>query len=252
MASMVKVPKNQSMDYDYLAFSFNGFHSIEDFGIYRISENGMYKDNLNPSTIDKTADNGAADGQYFLDSKHRLKSFNIRFAFDSIDEQRLKRIKRWLDTDEICELWFAEAPHRVYQAKITGDSLTTTIVSKGTNGDRIYNGIGSIQFTCYTPYARTPDIVLTATGRILSGNAHTSYVDFSNYEQIKRSLPLSIDEISNEAESSAFGDLPFYFKANLLSPFDAEEITIISDIVGESYYIENATFSEEDGVYIIN
>ena len=79
MTSIVKVPKKQKADYDYLAFSFNGFHSIEDFGVYRISENGIYKDNLNPSTIDKTADNGVSDEQYLLDSKHRLKSFNIRF-----------------------------------------------------------------------------------------------------------------------------------------------------------------------------
>lgn len=61
-----------------------------------------------------------------------------------------------------------------------------------------------------------------------------------------------IKEGTSTPEETAFGDLPFSFKAKLLSPFDEEDITIVSDIVGESYYIDNATFSEEDGVYIIN
>lgn len=252
MKSIVKVPNNAKADYDFIAFSFNGKHSVEDFHLYRIAEANLYQENITDNLTDYTADDPVNDGQYFFGSKRKNKIFNINFAFYDVNEPLLKQIKQWLNTDEICDLWFAEAPHRVYPAKITGNSIATVVISSNSDGQRVYNGRGNIQFTCYDAHAHTPDIVVTATGRRLSGNAHTSYVDFSNYNEIKNTLPLKCNSITNKAEDSAFGDLPFYFKAKLLSPFDEEEVKIQSDIVGETYIIEGAIFSEADGVYIIN
>lgn len=249
----IKVPRDSSADYDYIAFSFQGLHSYEDFGVYRISDNNSgYNDSLTPPLTDKTAEHPARDGQFFFGSQHKSKIINIKIAFDNLSESKLKQFKRWLDSDNTGPLWFAEAPHRVYWAKITGTATTTSIAFTDENGDRIYKGTGSIQFTCYDAYARTPNIVITPSGKRLSGNSHTSYMHFPNYEEIKKSLPLMTKDGTAEPEESAFGDMPFHFKAKLLSPFDEEDVTIISDIVGESYYIENAVYSEEDGVYIIN
>ena len=42
MASIVKVPRNNTADYDFIAFSFGGKHSVEDFGIYRTGKNDGY------------------------------------------------------------------------------------------------------------------------------------------------------------------------------------------------------------------
>ena len=136
-------------------------------------------------------------------------------------ESTLKKVKCWLNTDEIGTLWFAEAPHRVYNAKIIDNSIATCVAVK-TNDERVYSGTGTLRFICYEAYAKTPDIIITPAGNKLSGNSHTSYIHFSNYEKIKKALPLMIKEGDNKPEDSAFGDLSFYFKAHLLSPSETE------------------------------
>jgi hypothetical protein len=53
--SIVKVPRIKEMDYDFIAFSFKGLHSFEDFGIYRTSDgNTGYNDNLAPQMKEQT------------------------------------------------------------------------------------------------------------------------------------------------------------------------------------------------------
>jgi hypothetical protein len=60
---VVKVPTYENADYDFLAFSFDGKHSYEDFHIYRISDgNDGYKENLVPNQVDKTAEVPGMDG----------------------------------------------------------------------------------------------------------------------------------------------------------------------------------------------
>ena len=44
----VKVPKNKNADYDYIAFSFNGYHSFEDLRLIRTSDSNRYNENLGP------------------------------------------------------------------------------------------------------------------------------------------------------------------------------------------------------------
>ena len=216
--TVVKVPKNKKADYDYIAFSFNDLHSLEDFGIYRTSDsNEGYSDGLFPTLTDKTANIPGMDGEYFFGTQHKQKIFNIKFAFDSLTEEKLQKMKKWLNGKEPENLWFAEAPHKVYTAKVTGSSMITSIAFHQENGSRVYKGQGSVQFTCYNPYARTPDYVLDSNGQYLAGNHYTSYVEFSNYEEIKNTLPHSIYTV-NEVEyptEFAYGDLPFSFIANL-------------------------------------
>jgi predicted phage tail component-like protein len=117
---IVKAPKDATMDYDYIAFSFNGLHSYEDFGIYRISDGDRYNDELAPTTQDLTAEVPGGDGMYFFGTHHRQKVFNINFAFDNMEEDTYKRMKKWLNGKEMGDLWFAEHPYKVYTAKVTG------------------------------------------------------------------------------------------------------------------------------------
>ena len=35
---IVRAPKDSKADYSYIAFSFGGLHSYEDFGLYRTSD----------------------------------------------------------------------------------------------------------------------------------------------------------------------------------------------------------------------
>jgi hypothetical protein len=92
MAVIVKVPQNNA-DYDFIAFSFDGYHSYEDFGIYRTSDGSRYAENLAPTLADKTADVPGGDGMYFFSTKHKQQTFNINFAFDHMEEKQFIKFK---------------------------------------------------------------------------------------------------------------------------------------------------------------
>jgi hypothetical protein len=71
---------------DFLAFSFNGKHSWDDFHIYRTSDGDRYNENLTPTLTDKTAEVPGGDGMYYFGTTHKQRDFNISFAFDSLTE----------------------------------------------------------------------------------------------------------------------------------------------------------------------
>ena len=166
--SIVKTPLNaDSIDYDFLAFSFNGKHSYDDFGIYRISDGDRYNAELTPQMNDKTVDN-VGDGMFFFGTTHKQRVFNVNFAFDHMDDKTLRKMKQWLNGKEIHDLWFDEEPYKVYSAKVTGTATMKYVAFEEPNKknpniiDRIYKGEGTIQFTAYWPYAHTPDYVETS------------------------------------------------------------------------------------------
>lgn len=141
---------------DFIGFTYNGKHCIKDFGIYRTSDGSRYNDNLVPSMTDKTADVPGGDGQYFFQTTHKNRQFSISIAFDHLTEQKYREMRTWLDGKEIHDLVFDEAPYKVYSAKVTGTPQLKTICFDE-HGQRIYKGEGTIQFTCYYPYAHTPN-----------------------------------------------------------------------------------------------
>lgn len=162
-------------DYDFIGFSYDGKHCIQDFQIYRTSDGSRYNDNIIPQLNDKTAEVPGIEGQYFLSTKHKAKQFAINIAFDHLTEQKYHEMRRWLDGRKIAELIFDEAPYKVYSAKVTGTPQLKTIAFQE-NGKRIYKGEGTIQFTCYYPYAHTP--VKTESnedGRFLNSYRSTDY-----------------------------------------------------------------------------
>lgn len=147
------------MDYDmdFIGFTYNGKHSFNDFEIYRTSDGDRYNDDLVPSMKDQSADISGGDGSYFLKTTHNNKVFNVSIAFDKLSEYNYREMRKWLDGKDIHDLIFDEAPYKVYSAKITGTPQLKTICFEQ-EGERIYKGEGSIQFTCYHPYAHTPNI----------------------------------------------------------------------------------------------
>jgi hypothetical protein len=67
MESIIKVPRDTRADYDYIAFSFDGKHSYEDFNIYRVSDgNDGYSESLVSAISDKSIEIPGMDGQYFF------------------------------------------------------------------------------------------------------------------------------------------------------------------------------------------
>ena len=156
---IVYTPKDPNFDYDYVAFSFNGKNSYDDFGIYRVSEGSKYNLSLIPELSDKTAEAIGSDGEYYFQTWHKKRVFNINFAFDKMTEDKLREFKRWLNGKELAPLWFAENPYKVYYAKVTGSPTFSALPFEDAALKRVYKGTGTIQFTCYYPYARTPDRV---------------------------------------------------------------------------------------------
>lgn len=118
--SIVKVPDDKYADYDFIAFSFNGKHSYEDFGIYRTSGGKDYTENLTPVMQDITATVPGADGTFYFGTNYTKRDFNISFAFDNMTESKLAEMRNWLRGDAPHDLWFAEAPYKVYSAKVVG------------------------------------------------------------------------------------------------------------------------------------
>lgn len=191
--SRVIIPTKQDsegiIDYDYIAFSFRDKHSLEDFGIYRTSDGNRYNEELLPSSQDTTAEVPNGDGAYYFNTRHKQKVFNISFAFQDLGEKKLRELKQWLNSKESGDLWFAENPYKVYTAKVTGQPTIKYVPfdvhnSAGNIIGRTYSGEGSVQFTCYWPYAHTPDFVYKKNGGTLSkvgdGKVLNSYDGFAN------------------------------------------------------------------------
>lgn len=187
---------------DFIGFTYNGKHSHYDFGIYRTSDGSRYNNDLVPSMNDKTADIPGGDGQYFFNTTYKNRTFSIPIAFDGLTEKKYHEMRKWLNGREIHELIFDELPYKIYSAKVTGTPQLKTICFDDENGQRVYKGEGTIQFTCYYPFAHTPD------GQ--KGLADYPQGIYSNLEEWKTASGL--DE--NFVIGSNNGDLPapFTFK----------------------------------------
>jgi hypothetical protein len=81
----------------------------------------------------------------------------VSYAFDSLSESGLARLKEVFRGDGIHDLIFDETPYKVWSAKVTGTASIKHLCFEE-NGERIYKGEGSITFTCYYPFAHTPII----------------------------------------------------------------------------------------------
>lgn len=234
--SIVKVPRDNTADYDFIAFSFDGKHSYEDFNIYRVSAGNKYREDLAPTLKDTTAEIPGSDGMQLLSVYHAQRVFNINIAFDKITDGKIREIKNWLNGRKVCDLWFAEAPYKVYSAKVTGQPQIT-FIPFDEDGQRVYKGEGTIQFTCYQPYAHTPTYVLDSNGQYLEGNYYTSYSDFNNYKELYNAGVLP-GQINNE-----YGDLPFNFVAKLDNIEEDRKILMKVSVTGTEYDITGKDIS---------
>lgn len=139
---------------DYIGFTYNGVHSST-LGIMRTSDGSRYSDNLLPTSQDKTAVRSGADGTMYWGSNYTQKPFSVSYAFDALTEAQLGQLKAVFGDKGVHELIFDETPYKVYRAKVTGTaSISYLAFEEGVDG-RLYKGSGSLQFTCYDPYAHS-------------------------------------------------------------------------------------------------
>ena len=143
-------------DYDFIGFTYNGYHSIDDLKIYRVSDGDRYNLNISPTAKDKTADVPGGDGMYYLGSYHTKRDFAIKFVFDDLSEEDVRKLSTVFNGQSFHELIFDEWPYKAYDAKIS-QSPTINYICFDINGERVYKGEGTLNFTCVNPYAHTPE-----------------------------------------------------------------------------------------------
>lgn len=138
---------------DYIGFTYNGVHSST-LGIVRVSDGSRFNENLLPTMQDKTVQIPGGDGTYYFGSYYTQRQFNISFAFDSLTEQQIATLKAHFGDKKIHDLIFDEVPYKIYSAKVTGTATLKHIPFAEGETNRVYKGEGTIQFTCYYPFAR--------------------------------------------------------------------------------------------------
>lgn len=257
------IVKVETQDYSYIGFTFDGKHSIEDFGIYRVSDdNEGYDEALTLEKNDQISSHYGIEGEYFLGTNYKGRSFNVKIAFDNLTESKLQGVRKWLSTTEEKELWFSENPYKVYFARISSPPQITTTAFLNDEGKRIYKGTGSITFTCSSPFGVTPDYIQKGSTK-LDGKTFTSYQDFPVYNEIKAQLPghYTTPELNIVYSEMAYGLYPSYFIASLAN-FDykitynsnnASKATIEQNVPSENPTVTIAqnTFTGESGYYFV-
>lgn len=222
---------------DFIGFTFNGLHSFYDLNVYRVIEGNRLQEDLSPVLADNTIEIPNGDGFYYFSSKHKQKTFSINFAFNALSEKQFREWKKFCSGKEIGDLIFDEAPYKVYSAKITGAPHMKYIcfdkLDPETNlPNRVYKGEGTIEFTCYNPYAHTPkpDTKMSekAYGKSrfgLDGKCCANYLH-SNLPQWKEASGLK-EEATNNGEN--YGDIPAHFVLKI--PYlEAQDETVYYEI----------------------
>lgn len=201
---------------DFIGFTYNGFPS-SDLGIMRVSDGSRFNENLLPTMQDKTVQVPGGDGTYYFGSYYTQRQFSVSFAFDSLTEAEVARIKQHFGDKQIHDLIFDETPYKVWSAKVTGTATIKYIPFDEGSTHRLYKGEGSIQFTCYYPFARCRFKTLDECK------------EYSNWEEwILASRIATYDEkIKGYIQNSGnFGDVPVPFTLNISSTDTTKTVTI--------------------------
>lgn len=139
---------------DFCGFTFNGVHS-SDLAIVRVSNGSRYEDEVMPQFQDKTQVVPGRDGTYYFETNYTNRIFRINIAFDSMTEVQYRQFAQVFNGKARGELVYDERPYKAYMVKIQGSPVLQTICFMDEFGQRIYKGEGTINFVCYSVYARS-------------------------------------------------------------------------------------------------
>ena len=105
---------------DFIGFTYGGVHSSE-LGIMRVSNGSRYSETLLPEFSNKTVNVPGANRVDYLGMESTQKSLPIDFAFDSVTEEQLRKMKRLFGSEKPLPLVFDESPYKTYYAKAGGN-----------------------------------------------------------------------------------------------------------------------------------
>lgn len=239
---------------DFMGFTFNGKHSYYDLNVIRTSEGNRYNIQLTPEIKDLTADNPSGDGVYYFDSTHRTKRFSVSFAFNSLTDKDLREWKKLCSNNDLCDLIFDEEPYKVYTAKITSPPSFNFLAFDETYSEggeektrRVYKGEGKIDFTCYWPYAHTPNKSTKFSKKFSSkgifgtdGKNQEAYAPFRNKNAWLEASGLQEGFDSGNGENYGTAPAPFVFSVD--GSTSAKTTYRVGDL---SIYVPNACYNLE-------
>lgn len=142
---------------DYIGFTLGGVHSSE-LGLMRVSNGSRYEQDLLPPLQDKTAQVNGRDGAIYFGSQYNTKPIKVPVAFDNMTEESFNRLKRLLQDKKPKYLWFDETPYKQWLVKAANvQNFKWVCFDETKNGGekRIYKGEGTLEFSCFTPYAES-------------------------------------------------------------------------------------------------
>ena len=138
---------------DFISFTYNGVHSTE-LGVMRVTSSNRYTDALLPTIQDKTVQASGSNGTYFFGSYYTQRPITITVAFDDVSESQIRLMRKTFGDGLSHQLIFDDEPYKVYYAKATG---TPQLQYVPFSSPRVYKGEGTFSFTCYEPFAHTPN-----------------------------------------------------------------------------------------------
>lgn len=152
---------------DYIGFTLGGVHSSE-LGLMRVSNGSRYEQDLLPPLQDKTAQVAGRDGAIYFGSQYNTKPIKVPVAFDNMTEESFNRLKRLLQDKKPKYLWFDETPYKQWLVKAANVQNFKWVcfdesnnIYRNDDGDsedtkkRIYKGEGTLEFSCFSPYAES-------------------------------------------------------------------------------------------------
>lgn len=152
---------------DYIGFTFGDVHSSE-LGLMRVSNGSRYEQDLLPPLQDKTAQVNGRDGAVYFGSQYNTKPIKVPVAFDNMTEESFNRLKRLLQDKKPKYLWFDETPYKQWLVKSANVQNFKWVcfdesknIERQNDGDpvstkkRIYKGEGTLEFSCFSPYAES-------------------------------------------------------------------------------------------------
>ena len=154
---------------DYIGFTFGGVHSSE-LGLMRVSDGSRYDTDLLTPLQEKTAQVNERDSVVYFGSQYNTKPIKVPVAFDNMTEDGFNRLKRLLQDKKPKYLWFDETPYKQWLVKSANvqnfkwvcfdESHNEKDEKKKKRKKRIYKGEGTLEFSCFSPYAESRTIFL--------------------------------------------------------------------------------------------
>ena len=206
---------------DFIGFTLGDIHSSE-LGLMRVSDGSRYNEDLLPPLQDKKAQISGRDGEVYFGSQYMTKPLKVPVAFDNMREEEFSALRRLLSIKTPQVLWFDESPYKQRLVKsATAQSFKWICFDESSGGlysdkKRIYKGEGTLEFSCFTPYATSRITYLDETKEIKDGKQvyKDEYKNIEEWEKSSRLRYQRIDSLSTETKSITFGSYIEDFKIN--------------------------------------